>query len=58
MPGRKRPRMTRDEKMERVLKPLLGRQRVAMLAALQTVPTSLLQSGYDTFIERIHEIKE
>ena len=51
-------RMTRDEKMERVLKPLVGKQRDEMATALQIVPTSLLQSGYDAFIERIQKLKE
>lgn len=45
--------LERKDKMDRVLKPLSGRQREVMEAILRNVDTKQLQEGYKTFIGRV-----
>lgn len=57
-PTKKKFRLSREAKMDIVLKPLAGNQRKAMLAILQTVPTSLLSRTYELFIDKVLQGKK
>lgn len=50
---RARKELERSIKMEKVLKPLTGRQKEVMEAILRNVETSQLEEGFKTFIGRV-----
>lgn len=50
---RKLALMEREQKLEKILSPLSGRQREVMEAILKNVDTEQLEEGYKTFIGRV-----